>query len=782
MRRRRLLGTLSAAVAAALLISSPHERASAQSPGQTNLLVLAHSQTTRANRQELEQRLTNAATVDEKVWTLLALSEMSLRENRVDVARQLTDQALLLRSAAQKQTRQMIDILVARIELARGDFDGVLNSLVRWSERSANSPFHPIVARIYFRALVRAGSPLQALDYFRRNQQALTTPLSPQIEESLVELIDKLDMLNDAKAISSLSGLLLTDFPLTTGSRQAFVRLTEAECLDESTRQDTWQNTALREQIAKRLVRDYGARPDLRQLGLALMRVSESEMVPNVPVDSLSMEEKADLFKRAELLQSAWEYQPSFRILDYLVQAKEYDGLGFSRDKVLLATGRTLNQLERYTESARHYAELLRDYKNTRSGKLARERMQLSLHYARRYEEEIALLKSFATRKTALADVWNLFWAQYLNRNDADAIATSHKILTRARKTRNNKLTHRTHYWLARLYERSGAVEEAKREYERLTVEAATSHYSVLSRWRMKSLSDPEGASTAELSPSPMFTAFVKAVENPAPDENATADSALLSRLGLSEFAKLLFGFRLPKRIGGDSLLKFSKLAQDSERYKLGITMIDPFVSEALSKGYSETKLQQSLQESRAAWTVAFPRPYDTVVEPTASILGIGPGLIYSLVRTESLFNPEAVSNVGALGLMQIMPRTGLHIARLLADTTYATPMLAEENLNLVYGSWYMRRLIRYYRGNYLLAVAAYNAGPLAVDRWIRQNPVLELDEFLENIPYDQTYAYVPKIMSYMNIYSRLYGEKLEPLTVALPKALPMPDTSIEIF
>jgi soluble lytic murein transglycosylase-like protein len=783
MRGHRPLNALFVAVAALLVVSSPSPNALADDSSQTDLVTLAHATPKRPGANELEILLAEASSPDEKAQILLALADVSFREGSLERGRPWLDQAQLLRGGTKKETRQMIDIFQAQMDSKRGDYDAVRDTLARWSERSVDSPFHPIIARLYFRALVRNGSPLQATSYFRRYQQTLTTPLSPAIEEDLIGLVDKLDIQNSSEAITALNTLLLANFPFTNGSREAFVRLSGAECLDDAMRQDTWQTTELREQIAKRLVRDYGVRPDLRQLGLALMRVSESEMVPDVPVDTLPMEQKAELFKRAEQLQSAWEYQQTFRILDYLVQAREYDADLFPRDKVLLAIGRTLNQLERYGEAADYYSELLRNFKGGRSAKLAKERFQLSLHYARRYDQEIAFLKSLETRRGPIENLWNLFWAQYLNHNDNDALATARRFLERTKRSRNSKLTTRAHFWIARLHERMGATDKARQEYERLAQEAATSHYSTLSRWRLDTLSRPPAEPPPPAVPPALLAASATTEEDEAaPGNERLATPVQLSRVGLSEFARLLFGFQLPRRIDHNSLLGVSRAAVNSERYKLGISLVDPYVSEALSKGISESRLRENLTQLRAAWTVAFPRPYSETVEKSASILGIGAGLVYSIVRTESLFNPEAVSNVGALGLMQIMPRTGLHISRLLADTEYNTPLLAKENLNLVYGSWYLRRLTRYYRGNFLLAIAAYNAGPLAVDRWIRQNPTLELDEFLENIPYDQTYAYVPKVMNYMNIYSRLYGEKQEPLTLTLPRELPKPDTSLEIF
>lgn len=125
----------------------------------------------------------------------------------------------------------------------------------------------------------------------------------------------------------------------------------------------------------------------------------------------------------------------------------------------------------------------------------------------------------------------------------------------------------------------------------------------------------------------------------------------------------------------------------------------------------------------------------------------IPPELIWAVMKEESHFNPKALSPAGAMGLMQIIPQTGYEIAQDLNLSTYATDDLLKPLINLRFGSHYLSKLNQQFSGNLIQTIAAYNAGPLAVDRWSTQRQNQNCDEFIEQIPYKETYNYVMKVM-----------------------------------
>jgi soluble lytic murein transglycosylase len=147
-----------------------------------------------------------------------------------------------------------------------------------------------------------------------------------------------------------------------------------------------------------------------------------------------------------------------------------------------------------------------------------------------------------------------------------------------------------------------------------------------------------------------------------------------------------------------------------------------------------------------------YPRAYWQTVNTLARQKGLDPYLILALMRQESLFDPEAASPAGALGLMQLLPTTA-------AKLTPAPLSLTDPNVNLDLGITYLRGLLPPYNGNLILALAAYNAGEEAVERWQRRYPGLEPDEFVESLSFRETRNYVKLVLRNYRTYLRLYGK-----------------------
>jgi soluble lytic murein transglycosylase len=123
---------------------------------------------------------------------------------------------------------------------------------------------------------------------------------------------------------------------------------------------------------------------------------------------------------------------------------------------------------------------------------------------------------------------------------------------------------------------------------------------------------------------------------------------------------------------------------------------------------------------------------------------------------------------------MQLMPATGVKVAQLLGKKDFHENDLFLPEVNIELGSAYLARLNTLFKGNLPIIIAAYNAGPVAVLRWIEQTPNLPWDEFIENIPFEETQTYVKKVLRFMDAYYRLYqGEDARftwSETTSLPK------------
>ena len=162
------------------------------------------------------------------------------------------------------------------------------------------------------------------------------------------------------------------------------------------------------------------------------------------------------------------------------------------------------------------------------------------------------------------------------------------------------------------------------------------------------------------------------------------------------------------------------------------------------------------------AYQLAFPEGYKELVESAANELQIDPLLVYAVMMQESEFDEKAVSGAGAVGLLQIMPGTGEMIARKLSHPSFKQDKLFLPAININFGAWYLKTMITRFKGNLPLAVAAYNAGPNAVDEWLKKWGRLDADEFVENIPYQETRKYVERVIGYYEAYKTIYSHGSE--------------------
>ena len=148
---------------------------------------------------------------------------------------------------------------------------------------------------------------------------------------------------------------------------------------------------------------------------------------------------------------------------------------------------------------------------------------------------------------------------------------------------------------------------------------------------------------------------------------------------------------------------------------------------------------------------------YREEILASAAEFHLDPYLVCGVIFTESAFRPEAKSNVGALGLMQLMPATGLEEATLLEIEGVNEERLTEPSLNIRLGCNYLRKLLDEF-GTESVALAAYNAGPGRVRQWLKEYGTKE-DGSILYIPYPETSKYVGRVQSARGVYARLYPE-----------------------
>ncbi len=157
-------------------------------------------------------------------------------------------------------------------------------------------------------------------------------------------------------------------------------------------------------------------------------------------------------------------------------------------------------------------------------------------------------------------------------------------------------------------------------------------------------------------------------------------------------------------------------------------------------------------------WTAGYPQAFSELVTAHAGGNGLSEGLVYALIRAESGFSPAIKSPAGAIGLMQLMPATAKQTAREKGEFNPQRLTVPEYNIKL--GTRHLKDLLQDYQGEPVYAIAAYNAGAAAVDRWRKGMKGVAMDEFIESIPYQETRDYVKKVYASAATYRRLYGVK----------------------
>ena len=168
------------------------------------------------------------------------------------------------------------------------------------------------------------------------------------------------------------------------------------------------------------------------------------------------------------------------------------------------------------------------------------------------------------------------------------------------------------------------------------------------------------------------------------------------------------------------------------------------------------------------ALNLRFPIVYDTAILKAGKTNGLDPSWLFGIARQESAFNPRARSHVGATGLMQLMPKTGKLIARLINHPMKKTSELLNPDRNIQLGSAYLRRMYDKNQHNPVLATASYNAGPHRVKGWLpKQN--MSADIWIENIPFDETRKYTSNVLSYAAVFDYQRKQEIKPLADRMP-------------
>ncbi len=251
---------------------------------------------------------------------------------------------------------------------------------------------------------------------------------------------------------------------------------------------------------------------------------------------------------------------------------------------------------------------------------------------------------------------------------------------------------------------------------------------------------------TTAAAPIPASQVFAAAGDISRSQEKQIQFLKLVYQLNETELADSIVRSLL-RSSDSNMMLSLANMLLEMERYYLVQIIVESRFRPTLEKNFTGRRL---------LLPYFYPLAYDEEVSRLEDKPSVPKTLILSVMREESHFNPEVRSVAGAIGLMQLMPRTAKYVGKKIG-LNITTGSLVDPKINLKLGSTYLKQLMKRYDGNLFYTLAAYNGGPTNVKRWIKKARPKDNDDFVESITFMETQNYVRRVMRTFYIYRDMY-------------------------
>lgn len=374
------------------------------------------------------------------------------------------------------------------------------------------------------------------------------------------------------------------------------------------------------------------------------------------------------------------------------------------------------------------------------------------------------LQKRYPASALAEESLWRAGWSYYLARQYLQAART----FSRAISTFPfGSFTQECLYWQGRSFEQQQDFRSAIERYQQLLSTAPASYYAIRAQNRLRLLNTPPIA--LEPRPSgapPEFSDLVATIPHifapeqtqkilPALHKAFELDAVQLQTYARKEIAWLENWLQKQELLESDpkqTLLRFYFLGRVYAQfgdYLKGIQLATTIESLAAD---STTPFPYALD------SLQYPIAYWDLITRYADQNKLDPFFVAGIIRQESAYNPRALSYANARGLMQVIPPTAARVARRIGLQQFTTAQLYEPETNIAIGTAYIAEMLEKFEGNLFRAIAAYNAGPNATNKWWPQSVGIDDEEIVENITYNATRNYVKRVLRDQHRYRILYG------------------------
>ncbi|MFO0560722.1 MAG: transglycosylase SLT domain-containing protein [Polyangiales bacterium] len=427
------------------------------------------------------------------------------------------------------------------------------------------------------------------------------------------------------------------------------------------------------------------------------------------------------------------------------------------RDEDAFLSARSLARSDRDEDAIVEYDRVARAVRG-RWGSEAAFRSAWLVSRAGRTDEAIARYREFlSSRNDAQSGqraeaAWELGWALFNARRYGEAATALSQAADLATKSLEKG---RGKYWSALALARAGDAQGATRAWQTLIAERPLTYYALLAEARLRE----------------------RNVTVPAPSLPAPRREAPTVRMPSVVLWLRALGFdrEASSRIAASEDSIRASVARDRADEALALAYLSLGYAQrayAISQRHGDELDTVPTEATRWVWDCSYPRPHAAAVEAAEDASGLPRHYLFAIMRQESGFNQRDVSSARAIGLLQMIPPTTRRVARELG-INFQEEMLYDPAYNIRVGGHYIGKLFQQYQGVLPRSIGAYNAGPGAMGRWVRERGTMDLDAFAESIPFDETRIYVRRVLQNLARYRYLYGPREDNNAIRLTVSVP---------
>lgn len=414
------------------------------------------------------------------------------------------------------------------------------------------------------------------------------------------------------------------------------------------------------------------------------------------------------------------------------------------------------------------------------------------------------LTKKYPYTSLAKQSNWYISWIYYLKGNHKK----SHLLLSEALKNKSRIMPNgvsrsKIKYWMAMNKKRMGENEEAQKLFLEISHDENMGYYSIASIQRLRELIGDRGLASIKYDQASSlrdnWLPHIKQEEDsqdiidrqqtPITKTNATyftewdglpymqeyldlnQPTQIFTKVSTPEFRKRIERAKDMGLLGLNELAKWELYTVEGrtrDQEYLKTLMFEYHRNQVYHRAayigtrhFAGARTHLGLHLGASLWHFVFPRAFEKEVLSSSQKFNVPAEFVWSIMKAETNFRPDALSPVGAKGLMQVMTHTGRKVASLMGKTIEGEDLFLPA-VGIEIGTRYLQRNLKKFKNKIPLAAAAYNGGPHRVHSWLHQFGDLQMDEFIEHIPFLETRNYVKKVTRYYTLYNLLYNKNAD--------------------